>query len=217
MKVTAIIQRVRNLLQDNTPVPRWTNSDLLDCYNEALLAVVQNRPDANSQLLAFTCQAQAVQSLPPGTYRLLDIVDNPSTGRTVIATTRSSLDSLLPNWTTATGESVEQYVYDQKSPSVFYVYPVPPSDHQLNLLVSQAPARIMMTGFDTDTQLFSLDELWLNPVINYMLFRAFSMDMETEANMQQAQSYLAMFANDLGLKWNVDQMFRQMLQGKVEG
>ncbi|WP_257263534.1 DUF6682 family protein [Endozoicomonas sp. ONNA2] len=40
MKVTAIIQRVRNLLQDNTPVPRWTNSDLLDCYNEALLAVI---------------------------------------------------------------------------------------------------------------------------------------------------------------------------------
>ncbi|WP_422461750.1 MULTISPECIES: DUF6682 family protein [unclassified Endozoicomonas] len=215
MKVTAIIQRVRNLLQDNTAVPRWSNNDLLDAYNEALLAVVQNRPDVNSQLLAFTCQAQAVQSLPPGTYRLLDIVDNPSTGRTVIATTRSSLDSLLPNWTTATGESVEQYVYDQKSPSVFYVYPVPPADHQLNLLVSHAPARIAITNFDTDIQLFSLDELWLNPVINYMLFRAFSMDMETEANMQQAQSYLAMFANNLGLKWNVDQMFRQMLQGSI--
>ncbi|MGO0305907.1 phage adaptor protein [Endozoicomonas acroporae] len=217
MKVISIIQRVRNLLQDNTTVPRWSNNDLLDAYNEALLAVVQNRPDVNSQLLAFTCQEQAVQSLPPGTYRLLDIVDNPGTGRTVIATTRSSLDSLLPNWITATGTEVEQFVYDQKSPAVFYVYPVPPANHQLNLLVSQAPARITITDFETDTQLLSLNELWLNPVINYMLFRAFSMDMETEANMQQAQSYLAMFANDLGLKWNVDQMFRQMLQGKVEG
>ena len=217
MKVTTIIQRVRNLLQDNTAVPRWTNNDLLDCYNEALLAVVQNRPDVNSQVVAFACQAQAVQSLPPGTYRLLDIVDNPSTGRTVIATTRSSLDSLLPNWTTATGENVEQFVYDQKSPAVFYVYPVPPVDHQLNLLVSQAPERIVITDFDTDTQSLSLNELWLNPVINYMLFRAYSMDMETEANARQAQSYLSLFANDLGLKWNVDQMFRQMLQGKVEG
>ena len=217
MKVTAIIQRVRNLLQDNTAVPRWSNNDLLDAYNEALLAVVQNRPDVNSQLLPFTCQARALQSLPPGTYRLLDIVDNPATGRTVMATTRSSLDSLLPNWTKATGLEVEQFVYDQKSPTVFYVYPVPPADHQLNLLVSQAPARITITDFEADTQLFSLDELWLNPVINYMLFRAFSMDMETQANMQQAQSYLAMFANDLGLKWNTDQIFRQMLQGKVEG
>ena len=94
---------------------------------------------------------------------------------------------------------------------------MPPADHQLNLLVSQAPARITITDFETDNQLFSLDELWLNPVINYMLFRAFSMDMETQANMQQAQGYLAMFANDLGLKWNVDQLFRQKLQGKVEG
>lgn len=193
-------------------MPRWSNNDLLDAYNEALLAVVQNRPDVNSQLLPFTCQAQAVQSLPPGTYRLLDIVDNPATGRTVMATTRSSLDSLLP-----TGPEVEQCIYDQKSPTVFYVYPVPPADHQLNLLVSQAPARITITDFEADTQLFSIDELWLNPVINYMLFRAFSMDMETQANMQQAQGYLAMFANDLGLKWNVDQLFRQMLQGKVEG
>ncbi len=217
MKVTTIIQRVRNLLQDNTTVPRWTNSDLLDGYNEALLAVVQNRPDVNSTLVTFNCQAQAVQSLPPGTYQLLDIVDNPSTGRTVIATTRSSLDSLLPNWTTATGENVEQYVYDQKSPSVFYVYPVPPADHPLNLLVSQAPERVVITDFDTDTQPLGLDELWLNPVINYMLFRAYSMDQETEANMQQAQSHLALFANDLGLKWNVDQLFRQRLQGKVEG
>ena len=198
-------------------MPRWSNNDLLDAYNEALLAVVQNRPDVNSQLLPFTCKSQAVQSLPPGTYRLLDIVDNPATGRTVMATTRSSLDSLLPNWTKATGLEVEQFVYDQKSPTVFYVYPVPPADHQLNLLVSQAPARITITDFEADTQLFSLDELWLNPVINYMLFRAFSMDMETQANMQQAQSYLAMFANDLGLKWNTDQIFRQMLQGKVEG
>ena len=103
MKVVDIIQRVRDLLQDVAAI-RWTNTSLLDTYNEALLAVVQNRPDVNSQLLPFTCQPQAVQSLPPGTYRLLDIVDNPSTGRTVIATTRSSsLDSLLPNWTTATG------------------------------------------------------------------------------------------------------------------
>ena len=198
-------------------MPRWSNNDLLDAYNEALLAVVQNCPDVNSQLLPFTCQAQAVQSLPPGTYRLLDIVDNPATGRTVMATTRSSLDSLLPNWIKATGLEVEQFVYDQKSPTVFYVYPVPPADHQLSLLVSQAPARITITDFEADTQLFSLDELWLNPVINYMLFRAFSMDMETQANMQQAQGYLAMFANDLGLKWNVDQLFRQKLQGKVEG
>lgn len=134
-----------------------------------------------------------------------------------MATTRNSLDSLLPNWTTDTGTDVEQYVYDQKSPEVFYVYPMPPADHPLNLLVSQAPAMVMITDFDTDTQLFSLDELWINPVINYIMFRAYSIDMETEANMQQAQSYLAMFANDLGLKWNTDQMFRQMLQGKVEG
>lgn len=41
MKVNATIQRVRDLLQDNPAVPRWTNANLLDAYNEAILAVVQ--------------------------------------------------------------------------------------------------------------------------------------------------------------------------------
>jgi len=215
MLVTSIIARVRDLLQDNTTVPRWSNANLLDAYNEALLAVVQNRPDVNSQVITFACQAKAMQTLPAGTYRLLDVISNPSTGRGVQETTRRTMDSLLPLWTTMMGTEVEQYIYDQKSPAIFYVYPTPEADHRLNLLVSQAPVRVVISDFVNDTTVFALDELWLNPVINYMLFRAYSMDMETEANMQQAQNYLAMFANDLGLKWNTDQMFRQELQGKV--
>lgn len=66
------------------------------------------------------------------------------------------------------------------------------------------------------TQTMELDAVWLNPLINYMMFRAYMMDGETEQNQVQAQSYLKIFANDLQLKWNIDLIFRQQLQGDVE-
>ena len=53
-----------------------------------------------------------------------------------------------------------------------------------------------------------LDTVWFNPLLNYMMYRAYMIDGETEMNLVQAQSYLKMFANDLSLKWEVDLVFR---------
>ena len=138
MRVVDIIRRVRRLLQDSNSV-RWSDQDLLDCYNEAQIAVVQNRPDTYSQVVALDCENRSRQSVPDEAYRLMDIIDNASSGRAVIKTDRDTLDGLVPNWSTTAGLDVEQFIYDQKSPGVFYVYPVPPANHQINILISRTP------------------------------------------------------------------------------
>lgn len=212
MKVTTVLQRVRRLLQDDNATQRWSDNDLLDCFNEAQLAVVQNRPDAYSKVVSFTCGNQSRQSLPAEVYRLMDVVDNESTGRSVTKTTRTTMDSLIVDWPVQAGTQVEQFIYDEKSPDVFYVYPVPPAEHKISIVVSQAPAVVAITDFATDTQTMELDAIWLNPLLNYLMFRAYLLDGETEQNMMQAKSYLQMFVNDLQLKWNVDQVFRQKRQ-----
>ncbi len=213
MDVIRILSRVRQLLQDDDT--RWTNNDLLNCFNEAQIAVVQNRPDTYSQVTTFECQNTARQTVPAAAYRLMDIIDNLSTGRAVTKTTRATLDSMVANWSTTAGSEVEQFIYDEKSPGVFYVYPVPAANHQIHILISRTPTPVAITDFDNDATQMELDTVWLNPVINYMMFRAYMMDGETEGNLMQAQSYLKMFANDLQLKWNVDLIFRQQLQGDV--
>lgn len=215
MKVINIIGRVRSLLQDTDSTRRWTDDDLLNCFNEAQVAVVQNRPDTYSHVMTFQCENRARQAVPPEAYRLMDIIDNLDNGRAVTKTTRDTLDSMVSNWSTSSGSQVEQFIYDEKSPGVFYVYPVPPADHPINILISRTPTHVAITDFSSDTTAMELDAVWLNPVLNYMMFRAYMMDGETERNLMQAQSYLKMFANDLQLKWNVDLIFRQQLQGDV--
>ena len=216
MQVTDIIQRVRSLLQDTGTTPRWSNDDLLNCFNEAQLAIVQNRPDTYSQVTTFQCASTARQAVPDAAYRLMDVIDNLTSGRAVTKTTRDSLDSLVSNWSTSSGSQVEQFIYDEKSPGVFYVYPVPPDNHEINILISRTPTPVAITDFVTDTTALELDLIWINPILNYMMFRAYMMDGETEQNLMQAQSYLKMFANDLQLKWNVDLIFRQKLQGDMQ-
>jgi len=214
LPVITLIGRVRSLLQDtDSSAERWSNQDLLDCFNEAQLAVVQNRPDTYSQVMSFTCTDKARQTVPPEAYRLMDVIDNESTGRAVTKTTRASLDSFISNWSTTQGTQVEQFIYDEKSPGVFYVYPVPPANHTINLLISRTPALVSIAQFASPATTMELDTVWLNPVINYMMYRAYMMDGETEQNQQQAHGYLKMFANDLQLKWNVDLAFRQPQQG----
>ncbi|WP_263082141.1 hypothetical protein [Endozoicomonas sp. Mp262] len=216
MDVIKIISRVRRLLQDGDGV-RWTNDDLLACYNEAQIAVVQNRPDTYSQVVALDCENRSRQTVPDTAYRLMDIIDNAVSGRAVVKTDRDTLDGLVANWSTTAGNDVEQFIYDEKSPGVFYVYPVPPASHQINILISRTPTPVAITDFDNDTTAMELDTVWLNPVLNYMLYRAYMIDGETEANMMQAQSYLKMFANDLQLKWAVDLVFRKPQQGEEAG
>ena len=76
---------------------------------------------------------------------------------------------------------------------------------------------VAINDFDNDTTDIELDIVWLNPLINYMMFRAYMTDGETEGNLMQAQGYLKMFANDLQLKWNVDLIFTQSMQGDSNG
>ncbi len=218
MNVIAIIKRVRKLLQDNgANIKRWSDTDLLDCFNEAQIAVVQNRPDTYSQVVTFQCQDKARQTVPAEAYRLMDVIDNLATGRAVTKTDRSTLDGLVPNWSTTNGAEIEQFIYDEKSPGVFYVYPVPPVNHTINVLISRTPVPVAINDFDNDTTDIELDIVWLNPLINYMMFRAYMTDGETEGNLMQAQGYLKMFANDLQLKWNVDLIFTQSMQGDSNG
>lgn len=221
MLVSTLINRVRYVLQDVNQFQRWSDQVLLDCFNEAQFAMVQNRPDTMSEIVPYFCLPRGKQDLTgaiDNVYRLLDVFDNEVSGRTITKTQRDTLDNHDPNWSVGNGTpavNVEQYVYDEKSPSVFYVYPVPAVGHQINLLVSKRPVTVLLEDIgNTDIE---VDEIYVNSLMNFMLFRAYMTDAETEGNMTQAQMYLKMFANDLQLTWNIALMFSQPIQGDTDG
>lgn len=204
-KVIDILDRAAIILQDNTNV-RFPNSELLKFFNDAQKEVVLHRPDAEMVNTTFACATGSKQTLPTQALRLIEVVRNVG-GRAVTQVERRILDETLPNWheTTAGTNKIEHYVYDPADPKNFYVYPKGASGtHSLEVVYSSAPAEISISNFDTDTTVISLDDVYSNCILDYVLYRSYQKDSEFAGNAQRAMMHYQSFANALGVKTQAD-------------
>jgi len=204
-KVIDILDRAAIILQDNTNV-RFPNSELLKFFNDAQKEVVLHRPDATMVNTTFACATGSKQTLPTQALRLIEVVRNVG-GRAVTQVERRILDETLPNWheTTAGTNKIEHYVYDPADPKNFYVYPKGASGtYSLEVVYSSAPAEISISNFDTDTTVISLDDVYSNCILDYVLYRSYQKDSEFAGNAQRAMMHYQSFANALGVKTQAD-------------
>jgi hypothetical protein len=204
-KVVDILDRATIILQDNTNV-RFPNAELLKFFNDAQKEVVLHRPDANMVNTTMDLSNGSKQTLPAAALRLVEVVRNEN-GRAVTLVERRILDETLPDWhnTTAGTNKIEHYVYDPADPKNFYVYPKGASgSHTLEIVYSSAPAEIAITNFSTDTTTISLDDIYANCLLDYVLYRAYQKDSEYAGNAQRSMMHYQSFANALGVKTQAD-------------
>ncbi len=215
-KVVDTINQVAVTLQDPTFV-RWTQQELLGYLNDAQRAVVLFRPDANVVNITHTCTASAKQSLPATAIRLVNVIRNKD-GRAITKIDRATLDVQLPNWfeTPITADGVKHYVHDPVDPTVFYLFPKPTTDNQIELVHSAAPIDIAVTNFATDTSTIGVDDIYVNAIRDYMAFRAYQKDSEY-ANLNRAAAYLQSFAQLLGVKAQADMSLIQNMIAQQPG
>ena len=205
-KAVDILDRASIILQDNTNV-RFPNQELLKFFNDAQKEVVLHRPDANMQNAAFTPVDGSKQTIPTSGLRLIDVVRNVG-GYAVTQIDRKILDETLPNWHNTVQNAtkkVEHFIFDPADPKTFYVYPkaIAASD-SLEIIYSAAPTDIAISNFDTDTTLISLDDIYANCILDYILYRAYQKDSEFAGNAQRSMMHYQGFANALGVKTQVD-------------
>lgn len=205
-KAVDILDRASIILQDNTNV-RFPNDELLKFFNDAQKEVVLHRPDANMQNAAFTPIDGSKQTIPTSGLRLIDVVRNVG-GYAVTQIDRKILDETLPNWHNTVQNAtkkVEHFVFDPADPKTFYVYPKAIADSDnLEIIYSAAPTDIAISNFDTDTTLISLDDIYANCILDYILYRAYQKDSEFAGNAQRSMMHYQGFANALGVKTQVD-------------
>lgn len=204
-KVVDILDRASIILQDNTHV-RYPNSELLKFFNDAQKEVVLHRPDANMVNTTFACGSGSKQSLPSAALRLVDVVRNVG-GRAVTMVERRILDETLPSWheTAAGSNGIEHFIYDPADPKNFYVYPEAASGtHSLEIVYASAPSDITISNFDTDTTTITLDDVYANAILDYILYRAYQKDSEYAGNSQRAMMHYQSFTNALGIKTQAD-------------
>jgi hypothetical protein len=197
-----LIDRAQVILQDTTNT-RWPRTELLNWLNDAQRQIVLHRPDAHAVNEDFSVTVQnTLQTLPANALRLIDVVRN-TTGRSVTHVDRRILDEQSPNWHTENAsDQVEHYIYDDRDPRRFYLYPLPTVNVSVQIVYSSAPVSI-----GTETDVIGLDDIYANPILDFMLYRAYSKDADYAANGQRMITHMQAFSDALGVKTQIDQFY----------
>lgn len=214
VKVVDLIVRAQTLLQDEDSV-RWTVAELQYWLNDAYKETIGLRPDANTQTAEYTCTVGPRQLLTgsfPTAIRLVEVVRNLATASNksgVRLTDRRSLDAQQRSWYSETpSASIELYMFDQRVPKEFLVYPPASAAARLEVIYSVLPADHTLSEAQlldpTTAETIRIDDIFATALLDYVLYRAFSKDAEQTAMMSRAVAHYQAFQNALGVKQQVN-------------
>ncbi len=211
IKLVSLLSRIAVLLQDEDLV-RWTPTSLQDWVNDGYRELVSLRPDANTVSAEHVCTAGARQTLAfADAIRLVSVSHNTAAASNkynVVLVSSASLDSQRRGWRAeAQAVSVEQYLFDPRTPKEFDVYPPAAATARLWVLYSATPTPHALT----DTQLrnaatsetIRVDDAFANALVDYVLYRAYSIDGESGSG-GKAAAYYSTFRAALGEKGQAD-------------
>jgi hypothetical protein len=210
VRVIDIIERAEDILLDDGV--RWPRLELQNWINEAYTAIILSRPDASSTSATYTCSEgtrQNVSTAFPGALRLLDVIRNVSATslkKVIRLAPRAQLDDQIPDWhNKPTSVDLQYYVYDPRQPLDFFVYPPATTTAQLEILYTQIPGTHALTESQLDpansgTEVILLPDTYMTPIIDWVLYRAYSKDSEHPANEGRAGAYYQAFTTSLGTK-----------------
>ncbi|QKJ87408.1 hypothetical protein PMPD1_2466 [Paramixta manurensis] len=214
--IAEVIGRVNTQLKDSAWL-RWPISELCDYYNDAIRAVILSRPDAGATVETLDCVAGTKQTLPAGAVRVIEII-RVVEGRALLPVPRDVLDYQYPDWHAMTG-TPERYVYNELTPRVFWLFPAPETAMQIEAVISRIPpvAKIKALKDASANNVIPIDELYINPIVDWMLYRSFSKDNEGGANVNIATQHYQAFADQLGIKQSADQFSQTLKQAQYTG
>lgn len=193
-----IIDRASLALQDTDNV-RWKRPELLGYLNAGQRETVVRKPTAWVRRSNMTLAVGTLQGLPvtddAGVVDPILLIDVPSNacGRAVRPIARALLDAYNADWRTAPQTRIVQhFMLDPQDPKRFLVYPPNDGTGCLELVYSATPPAI-----STETALITLDDIYQDALLDYVLYRGYSKDAEYAADPGRAAARYAAFAASL--------------------
>lgn len=208
---STVIQQVADLLQElAAPYVHWKVDEMVRWLNAGQRQIVQQRPDANLKVVTATCVAGTRQDLTAITlsptasvFKLVDVVRNKAgSGKAVRQVARDMLDAVLPTWHSGTGNiNTQNWMYDPRDPAVIYVYPPALTTTQLECIVSAYPTDVTVPAPSGDytsvSGNISVRDVYVNALVDYIIFRAYTKDAEFAANIGRAAAHWTAFTDSL--------------------
>lgn len=211
MLVSDLLSRARTLLNDtDSAAYRWSNTELINAINDGQLLIAVHRPDATADWFNLTLAAGSYQEISvAGTevFRLMDIVANVDAsgnlGRSITPIDRTTLDAVSPSWRSGTRkDTVRHFMFDDRFPLAFEVYPPVLAGTVVRSRCSQPPATVTTTA-----DALTVPTAYFEPLFSYVMFRAYCKDLEFSGNAELAAKYLTAFNGSMGIKLTKDNAF----------
>jgi len=189
MKGIHVIDRLRVILNDADEVG-WTDDELILWINDGCRFIALLRPDAavvNASMSLAAGSKQSIAALTPPGLRLLDVIRAVASGRAIRLVDRERLDTVMPSWHAATAGVPTNYTFDNRDPKTFYVYPPAAASTQVEIVYSRVPVEV--TAGNVSSQDLSLDDVFMDPLLNYVLHRAYGKDADHAKNAALSAGY----------------------------
>lgn len=196
MSLTAanVLTRAADLIQDQTGV-RWPQDELLRWLNDGRREICIARPDLYATTSVVTLVTGTKQAIPADGVRFLDAIRNMQADGTTPLTAvrpveREILDAQLPSWHTEAGAVTKHFMFDERVPRTFYVYPPAIAAAKLEIAYSQTPTEIVSTSTE-----LSQEDIYAGALVDYICYRCFSKDATYAGNVQRAALAYQQFKN----------------------
>ena len=207
MIASDITLEVSRQLNDNDRIT-WPEAALHEYLTTAEEMIVSIRPDTYSSVEVMLMVAGIKQSIPATALRLLDVKRNMGSdgltpGRMVLVTDNDSLDLFESSWgTQAQVAAIYNFIYDEKTPEVFYVDPPSDGTGYLEVSVSQTPPVVT-----SENQTLVLKDIYRNALIQWCMFRAYSIEVDSASSQARAAKHEKSFYIMMGKKFQRDIIF----------
>jgi hypothetical protein len=205
---------------------RWTEKELVHWLNDGQRVIAKYLPPACSRIDAIKLAAGSRQSIEtvaalsikPGDgsaaaitrgKALLDVVRNMGAdglvpGAPISVVSRDVLDRSNPTWHTTTDTAVSEYVYDPRTPKYFYVCPAAPAAPavwvEISWLVNPTDVAYSADTMRIDgasTTVISIDDQFVDDLVNYILARGHMKEAEVSGNAQLAAAHINLFTSGI--------------------
>lgn len=214
-----VLKRVATILFDEGAT-RWPYVELVDWLNDALKEITLRAPQHVSKTVVIPLQVGTQQSLPAEYLSLLRVNANvtatgqvvASRGTTVRPITRAALDHQIPQWQNGSvlvfTSEVSHIIDDPAASDTFLVAPGNDGTGQIEALVAKRPDMVdvpsnplVLDGYNT---VIDIDEVYLSALVDFVVSKALTKDVNVQGGPQRAQNHYNMFASALGIKTQAD-------------
>jgi hypothetical protein len=197
-----LIDSVANTLQDETNV-KWPRDELLGYLNDGQREIVLGKPNAYVKNESIQLVGGTKQTIPERGIVFMRVnrnmgMDGKTPGRVPRHINIRVLDEQIPGWHMAMASSTAlHYTFDPEDQKRFYVYPPQPeySPGQVEIVYSASPDEVA-----DETHAITLDDVYKTALLNYMIYRAYTKDVDYAREDGPAATAYKLFTNLVGAK-----------------